>query len=127
MGRITGTVNFYFHQDAIAIPLGETITIHTSQDTNSEGVTGRLVEVVRSSMADQHVTLDLGAPLGRVKFHVEPITAIDWKGTRHQDRGLRGLTREERDDFESAHAQGLHDDGPREGCPECDRHRNRTG
>lgn len=31
------------------------------------------------------------------------------------------LTREEREDMADAHAEGLHDDLPREGCPECAR------
>lgn len=37
-----------------------------------------------------------------------------------------GTTRDEARDYEDAHAQGLHDDVPREGCPECERQKNRT-
>lgn len=32
-----------------------------------------------------------------------------------------GITREEARDMEQAHAEGLHDELPRSGCPTCDR------
>lgn len=31
----------------------------------------------------------------------------------------RDLTTQEREEMATAHAQGLHDELPREGCPEC--------
>jgi hypothetical protein len=44
--------------------------------------------------------------------------------------GLKAMgtpSREELRDFEDAHAQGLHDDLPRDWCPECERQRGRVG
>lgn len=52
-----------------------------------------------------------------------PIEVEDKRGHR---RTLRPPTPDEQREFSDAHAEGLHDDLPREGCPECKR-RNGVG
>ena len=68
---------------------------------------------------------------GTVKTHIAgPAEAVIAEIRRRQEARAaapRAAAALQRADFEAAHALGLHDDVPREGCPICDDRRGRTG
>lgn len=47
-------------------------------------------------------------------------------GGPDKPRQLKPPTKAQRRDFADAHAEGLHDDSPREFCPECEREGRRS-
>jgi hypothetical protein len=52
------------------------------------------------------------------------------KKIKHTPEGklvVQAVRYEQARDMEEAHAQGYHDEIPREGCPECEDKRNRVG
>jgi hypothetical protein len=54
-----------------------------------------------------------------------PSAEQGWKEADLQLKEAREADRRaEAREFDEAHAQGLHDEAPREGCPECDRGKN---